>query len=70
MTHENTMVAFKDIDPEDLEWLMLEIADNNPDLFKEVVDAMECTLHTECLREMSEETCNGQMMYPELEGLF
>lgn len=70
MTHGNTLDTFKDIDPEDLEWLMLELADNDPTLFSEVVDAMEYTLNTECLREMSEETCNGQPIYPELAGLF
>ena len=75
MLRMNTLIAFKNIDQVELRGLLLRLAEKRPELFSDVVDAMEVLLVEDLvesvevedfLQEMREETCNGYPMYPEL----
>ena len=66
MLRMNTLDTFRNIDPEDLQRLLLNMAETHPELFSDVGDIMEADLIEECIQELREETFNGQWMYPEL----
>ena len=66
MTIKRALTTFEDFENEDLYDIILGLADDQPELFIEVTEAIEGQLHLAILQEMREETCNGYPLYPEL----
>lgn len=66
MTIKRALATFEDFEQEDLYDIILGLAEDQPTLFVDVVDAIEGELTRANLQDMREETCNGYPMYPEL----
>lgn len=64
---KNALETFQDLENEDLYDLILGLADDNPEFFMDVVDALEVIRAGDLLQWMREETHNGYPLYPELQ---
>lgn len=68
---KTALATFEDLENEDLYDLILGLAEDRPELFVGIADALESVLMRDILQEMREETIdgtpNGYPLYPELQ---
>lgn len=67
MTIKRALATFEDFEQEDLYDIILGLAEEQPELFISITDAIEGEIHRSNLQEMREETIYGQPLYPELQ---
>ena len=66
MSIKRALATFEDFDHEDLHSIIIGLAEEQPELFISITDAIEGEIHRSNLQEMREETMYGYPMYPEL----
>ena len=66
MSIKRALATFEDFDHEDLHSIITGLAEEQPELFISITDAIEGEIHRSNLQEMREETMYGQPLYPEL----
>ena len=64
---KGALETFEDLRGEDLYDLILGLAEDQPELFSDIADALEAVLVRDILQEMREEMHNGHPLYPELQ---